>query len=399
MNGQRAAPAGSTFTLLLLLLLGAQPIATDLYLPALPAISRELGSASTSLTLFILAFGFGQLVNGPLADRWGRRPVLLAGLMLYTLCSLGSALAPNITTLASCRAVQGFAMAAILVCVRAAVRDLHPAHEGPRIMARGLSGLGAVALLAPLLGALIVQTLSWRWALACMAAYAFAALAICWVYFSETRQPAHGDAQGGLREVLSSRSFWVWTCLAATTFGAQFCFLLLSPAIYVEYFGLTPMQYGWIPASGSLVYVIATTWCRHLLSRHGVVRVVKWGSLLSVSGALMQLGAALFTPHSMWLLLTGHWVYSTGHGIHQPCGQAGAVGDFPHLAGCAVAWSGFVMMAVAFAAGQTATQFMDSAHSNGAWPLVVPMMLAGCSLPLIAYVWLPKALSNPVRAI
>ncbi len=393
----RPPASGATFTVLLLLLLGAQPIATDLYLPALPAITRELGSASTSLTLFMLAFGIGQLLCGPLADRHGRRPVLLAGLVLYTLGALGSALAPTVVVLASWRALQGLAMAAILVCARAMVRDLHAAHEGPRIMAKGLSGLGVVALLAPLVGAAAVQFLSWRWALACMALYSTLLLWLCWFRFAETRQPEHAQASGGVRDVLASSSFRAWTSLTASTYGGMFCFLLLSPTIYVDYLGLSPLAYGWIPASGSLVYILSTTWCRRLLKQHSALRAVRWGAQLSLLGALVQLTAVLWTPHSLWLLLLGHWIYAVGHGIHQPCGQAGAVGDFPHLAGRAVAWSGFLTMVVAFITGQIAARYLDAGNSNGAWPLIVPMVLAGLLLVLITHLWLPRTAARPVE--
>lgn len=399
MHGDRVRPPvrGGVFTWLLLLLLGAQPIATDLYLPALPAIARELGSASTSLTLFMLAFGVGQLVCGPLADRYGRRPVLLTGLFLYTLGALGAALAPAVAVLAAWRALQGVSMAAILVCARAMVRDLHAADEGPRIMAKGLSGLGVVALLAPLIGAAAVQYLSWRWAMACMALYSVGVLWLCWSRFAETRQPQHAQAAGGVREVLTSSRFRAWTSLTASTYGGMFCFLLLSPTIYVDYLGLSPLAYGWIPASGSLVYILSTTWCRRLLRRHSALRAVRWGAQLSLAGALIQLASGLWTPHSLWLLLLGHWVYAVGHGIHQPCGQAGAVGDFPHLAGRAVAWSGFLTMLVAFITGQMAAHFVDATNSHGAWPLIVPMVVAAVLLVLITHFWLPRTAAGPVE--
>lgn len=390
-HGKQAPASGLTFTVILMLLLGAQPVATDLYLPALPAIARELGSASTSLTVFMLAFGLGQLINGWLADHLGRRPVLLCGLAIYALSSVGSALADTMTALTACRAVQGLAMAAILVCARAAVRDLHLARDGPRIMSKGLSGVGAVALLAPILGALVVQAFNWRWALVCMAVYAVLVLGVCWIFFAETRQAEHANVKGSVREVLASRSFWAWTSVATTTYGGLFCFLLLSPAIYVEYLGLSPVAYGWVPASGSLMYLLGTTWCRKLLTRWSPLRAVQWGSQLSLAGALVELAGGVWMPHNMWPLLLGHWVFALGHGIHQPCGQAGAVGDFPHLAGRAVAWSGFVMMAVAFLVGQTVVRYMDSMHTYGAWPLIVPMNVAGCALVLIAYFWLPRA--------
>ena len=115
----QVAARGLGFAAILPLLLAAQPVATDSYLPALPSIARDLGSASTSLTLFVLAFGFAQLACGPLADRYGRRPVLLVGLACYTLAAVGCVLAQDVAVLVACRSLQGMSMAAILVCARA----------------------------------------------------------------------------------------------------------------------------------------------------------------------------------------------------------------------------------------------------------------------------------------
>ncbi|CAN7494322.1 multidrug effflux MFS transporter [Variovorax paradoxus] len=387
------------FGLLLPLLLAAQPVATDSYLPALPAIAKELGSASTSLTLFVLAFGFAQLLCGPLADRFGRRPVLLAGLGCYAIAALGGAFAGSVAVLAGWRTLQGFSMAAILVCARAAVRDLYPAHEGPHVMARGLTGLGVVGPLAPLLGAWLVQGAGWRWVMASMALYALVLLALCWRSFAETRRPLAGEPsapRGSTRAVFASRSFRAWASVAATTYGGLFCFLLLSPMVYIGYLGWSPAMYGWIPAGGSLVYIFSTTMCRRLLRRYGPVGTVQLGATLSITGAAIQALGCWLAPHSALPLLAGHAVYCLGHGIHQPCGQAGAVGDLPHLAGRAVSWSGFGMMMVAFSVGQVAAQFVDTNFSNGAWPMVVPMLLAGCGLLAIAFLWLPR-LQHPIK--
>nr|WP_301334666.1 multidrug effflux MFS transporter [Variovorax dokdonensis] len=384
------------------LLLAAQPVATDSYLPALPEIARDLGSASSSLTVFVLAFGIAQIPVGLLADRAGRRPVLIGGLILYVIAALAGALAPNVEVLAALRALQGVAMASILVCARAAVRDLYPAHEGPHVMARGLTGLGVVALMAPILGAAIVQWAGWRWVLATMALYAVVLLAMCWHSFGETL-PVRDDRQpmpkGGLREVFASRSFRVWSSLAAATYGGLFCFLLLSPMVYIGYLGFSPALYGWIPAGGSAIYICSTTLCRRLLRAKGPYVTVRIGATLSLCGAVIQALGCLLLPHSAWPLLLGHAVFCMGHGIHQPCGQAGAVGDLPHLAGRAVSWSGFVMMLVAFCTGQIAASFVDAAYTHGAWPMVAPMVVAGVILMLIAFAWLPALQRETERVV
>lgn len=380
------------FVLLLPLLLAAQPVATDSYLPALPAIAHALGSASASLTVFVLAFGIAQLLCGPLADRWGRRPLLLMGLAGYVLAGLGSALAFNVPLLVACRALQGAAMAAVLVCSRAAVRDLYAPQDGLHVMARGLTGLGIVALMAPLLGAWVVQLAGWRWVMVMMAAYAAVLWVLCWRGFAETRPPggARHAPTGSVREVFASRSFRIWASVAASTYAGIFCFLLLSPMVYIEYLGLSPALYGWIPAGGSLVYIGSTMACRRLLYRWGPLRTVRLGASLSLVGACIQALGCLQAPQAVWPLLLGHAVYVLGHGIHQPCGQAGAVADLPQQAGRAVSWSGFAMMAAAFCVGQVAAQFVDPQLSAGAWPMVAPMLLAGLLLVVIAWWRLPR---------
>ncbi len=381
-----------SFALLLPFLLAAQPVATDSYLPALPEIAASLGSASSSLTVFALAFGIGQLPMGSLADRYGRRPVLLTGLAAYAVAALAGALAPDASMLTAARAFQGLAMAAILVCTRAAVRDLYPARDGPHVMARGLTGLGATALTAPIVGAFIAQHAGWRWVLAVMSLYALVLCAACWRGFGETMQQGE-TAQapaGSVREIFQSTEFRAWALLAATTYGGMFCFLLLSPMVYIGYLGLSPQMYGWIPAGGSAVYMLSTIGCRHLLYRQGVLLTVRQGAILSITGAIIQALGCWLLPGTVWPLLLGHGVYSLGHSIHQPCGQAGAVGGLPHLAGRTVSWSGFIMMCAAFCMGQTAAAFVDPQYRYGAWPMVVPMLFAGVIIVTIAFVWLPK---------
>ena len=145
------ARSSGTIVLLLSLLLGLQPITTDLYLPALPVITAGFGAAMSqaqlTLTALLLAFGVSQLVWGPVSDRFGRRPVLLVGLSAYALAAVGSTLAPSMTALIIWRAVQGAAMGAAVMCARAIVRDLYNPTQGARVMSKGLSGLGVIAFL------------------------------------------------------------------------------------------------------------------------------------------------------------------------------------------------------------------------------------------------------------
>ena len=154
--------------LILALLLGLQPVTTDLYLPALPAITEGfgagMGQAQLTLTALLLAFGLSQLVWGPLSDRFGRRPILLWGMAAYTLASIASALAPSMGWLIAGRTLQGMAMGAGVMGARAVVRDLFAPVQGANVMSQALTGLGIIACACAPLGGLLTDALGWRMA-------------------------------------------------------------------------------------------------------------------------------------------------------------------------------------------------------------------------------------------
>ena len=145
----------STVVFLLALMMGIQPVTTDLYLPALPALATNLNAtmaqAQYTLSALLLAFGASQLVWGPLSDRFGRKPILITGLAAYVLASIGSAFAGTIDLLIYWRILQGLAMGAVVMCGRALVRDLYAPIDGAKVMSKGLSGLGVIACLLSLI--------------------------------------------------------------------------------------------------------------------------------------------------------------------------------------------------------------------------------------------------------
>jgi len=351
------------------LLLGLQPVTTDLYLPALPLLARELAApmSATQLTmsLVLLAFGLGQLVMGPLSDRHGRRPVLLGGLALHTLASVGAALAPSIEALIAARALQGLGLAASVVCARAMVRDLYEPHEGAHVMAWALSGLGVLALGSPLLGGWLTAEAGWRAPLGAVAAIAGLTLAVVAWSVPETitrRDPdalRPGRLATGLRSVMRHPAFRAWATLVSATYGGLFLMLAGSSFVYIGVLGLTPWGYGLAMASASLSYLAATFYCRRLLIRHGLAGAVRRGALFTLAGGLGLAALGLAGSHELAWVLLAHWLYNFGHGIHQPCGQAGAVGAFPHAAGLASALAGFMLAVVAFGVGVWLGQALD----------------------------------------
>ena len=364
------AVAPHTAAIALALLLGLQPVVTDLYLPALPLLARELGApmsaAQLTMSALILAFGLSQLFWGPLSDRFGRRPVLIGSLLLLVLASIGASAAPGIGWLIAWRVAQGASMAAAVVCARAMVRDLYQPHEGARVMSLGLSGLGGLAIAAPLLGGLLAMAGGWRASLAAVAGFALIVLLYVWRALPETlaaRNPRalHGGPLArNARDVLAHPGFRAWATLTSATYGGLFTLLAGSSFVYMGVLGLTPVQYGMAMASGSASYVIGTFYCRRWLLRLGLVGAVRRGAWFSLVGGLGMLACSMSPAlASVPLVLVSQWLFAFGHGIHQPCGQTGAVGPFPQMAGVASALAGCLLALVAFGVGLWLGQAMD----------------------------------------
>jgi len=379
------AMSPAVIVLLLSLLLGLQPITTDLYLPALPVLTAGFAApmqqAQLTLTALLLAFGVSQLVWGPLSDRFGRRPILLIGLSAYVLSAIGSALAPSMAALIVWRTVQGAAMGAAVMCARAIVRDLYAPLQGARVMSKGLSGLGVIAFLSAPLGGLLTEAFNWRIALLALAVFGAVCLGLIAWRFDETLQrknPAALQTSTLLAtwsSILRQPTFLAFSALSAASYGGLFTFLAASSFVFMNVLGLSKTQYGALMALNSMGYIGGTFLCRQWLPRFGVRRSLKWAGVLSLAGGTLMAVLSLAGLQNVWAIMLPQLLFIVAHGIHQPCGQSGAVGPFPHAAGAASAVNGFLMMLAAFAMGSWLGTHMD-----------------GTVLPLTLGVWFWSAL-------
>ena len=366
--------------LMLSMLLGIQPVTTDLYLPALPMLTESFSApmllAQRTLSALLLAFGCSQLIWGPLSDRFGRRPILLCGLAAYTLASVGSVLAQSMELLVGWRMVQGAAMGAVVMCARAMVRDLYQPLEGARIMSKGLSGLGVLACVSAPLGGLLAELFGWRAALMALAVFGACVLTLIALRFQETLQ--HKNLQALQPATLlktwiaicSNPTFLAFSALSAASYGGLFTFLAASSFVFMKVLGLSKAQYGLVLLSSAFFYIVGTFVCRRLIARFGVCKSVAMAAVLSLSGGTLMAGLAWAGIDQVWALLLAQALFMVGHGVHQPCGQSGAVGPFPRAAGAASALNGFSMMVVAFAMGAWLGTHMDGTTgplTNGMW--------------------------------
>jgi DHA1 family bicyclomycin/chloramphenicol resistance-like MFS transporter len=373
----------------LALLLGLQPITTDVYLPALPALMRDLaatvGATQLTMAALMLAFGVAQLFWGPVADRLGRRPVLLIGLALYTATSIAGALAPDIGTLIACRALQGAALAAAVVVARALLRDLYEPRQGAHVMSLALSGLGVIAVLCPTLGGAVAAAGGWRAALGVVAFAGAATLAFIAWRLPETigrRNPAATRLAPLLatwHQVARHPTFVAWTLLISCSYGGLFTTLAGSAFIYIDVLKVSPSDCGLLMGSVSVAYLLGTFACRRLIARHGVAGAVRRGAFITLAGGAAMALLAAAGVQAVWAILLPQWLFSFAHGIHQPCGQAGCVGPFPHAAGAASALAGFVLSLLAFGIGLWLGVALDGttrpfAFGIGWWSLLTALI-------------------------
>ncbi len=390
--------------LTLTLLLGIQPVTTDLYLPALPPLADALGAsaaaAQLTLSALIIAFGVSQLIWGPLSDRFGRRPMLLAGLGLYSAAALAAALAPSIDWLIGARTLQGIGMGAAVACGRSVIRDLYEPREGARVMSQALAGLGLFAMAGPFVGAVVSKFTDWRYALGVVTLFGLATLAYVALRFAETlprKNPQAtriGEIASNWRQIGRDPTFIAWTAVTCTSWCGLFAFLSTSSFVFIDVLGVGQVSYSLILFSSSFSYTSGTFFCRFLLRHMNAARAVAIGGAFSLAGGALLIGVALAGVHSVAAFLPPIWIFAIGHGIHQPCGQAGVTSPFPDKAGTAASLSGFAMMVSAFAASLVLGRGMNGT----VYPLAFGVGSFGILTAIVAWTLVRAHGDRPVHA-
>jgi DHA1 family bicyclomycin/chloramphenicol resistance-like MFS transporter len=393
--GHASRPPGKALIVFIAGLFSLLAVASDLYLPALPALRRDLGAsdAQAQLTLSALVVGFGvaQLAYGPFSDRFGRRPVLLAGLAVFILASIAAMLAPTIETLVGARFLQGVGACSGQVIGRAIVRDVYEPVRGARTLAQIFLVLGLAPLFGPLLGGYLAVWFGWRATFAFLVLCGIAVWAASWRLLAETNRnldPSATDLAtlaANARRIVTNATFVGYAACYTFTYCGLFAFLSAAPFVLIEVLGVPPERFGLWFMIGVAGNLSGAYFCSRLTQRFALPRLLAIGACASASGGLTMLGLALAGVAHPLAIIGPMALYLFGHAFTSPVCMAVAVGPFPKNAGLASALLGFIQLGIGAVSGQVLMRL----HDGTTRPLAIAVALFACSL-LAAYLALVR---------
>ena len=362
-----------------------QPLATDVYLASLPAIgeafSSGAGGAQATLSVFIAGFALSQLIVGPLADRFGRRPVALVGCGLYATAALAGALAVSLPALLAARLVQSVGACCVVICARAIVRDCHGPEQAAQVMSRALAWMALAPIVGPFIGGWLQELLGWR---ANLGAIALAGALLLWgavrrlpeTSLHRNPQATHPRALvATYLRILHSRVFIVYTFFATGTFCALFSFISGSPFVAIEVLKMQPRHFGLMFGLVVSGFIVGAAIGRRGLPRWGIAGTIRRGAMLQAAAGITLFALATAGIESVFSLMVPMFFILLAHGLLQPSSQMGAIGPFPREAGAAAALGGFLMYLVGVVLGIVLGASFDGTMR----PLATAVMLCTCT--------------------
>lgn len=389
---QTKAPQISFLLFLVLGAIGAlTPLAIDMYLPAMPTIARDLGVAEgavqITLTAYTAGFALGQLIHGPLADSYGRRPVLILGVLFFGLAAVVSATTTGIEALTWVRTAQGFAGAAAAVIIQAVVRDMFDREDFARAMSFVTLVITIAPLIAPMIGGYVAVWFGWRaifWILA-----AFSVVVICLVLWkipetlsAENKQPFR--IRNTLRNYIKLAKNPVAMGLifsGAFSFAGMFAFLTAGSFVYIDIYGVRPEQFGYLFGLNIVAMIIMTSINGRLVKKLGSHTMLRFGLIVQLIA-----GIGLFVT---WQLDAGLW--GTVIFVVMFIGTLSTIGSnsmglllsgYPTMAGTASSLAGTLR----FGTGSVIGAVVAMMPGGVTWPMITVM--SACSVISAACYWI-----------
>lgn len=377
-----SSPRHIKLVLILALVSGLGPITIHVILPVLPEIQRVFAASSAvtqlTLTLGVLAMAVSTIGYGPAADRFGRKPVLLVGLLLFILGSGLCIWSPNIETLIFGRVVQAVGGAAGMVVARATIRDMFSREDSARMIGQVMSIVVISPIISPVIGGLIVQFAGWQYVFILTAIMGLVTLTFALPNIRETRVPnaqtsSLAQTFRAFPSLLRDPAFLAYAGYAGCGMGVFMVVAGGVPFLMADLFQRSPAAFGlfFMMMSGS--FLIGTVISSRITLRVGLDRMVRIGSTGSMIAALFVPALFLAGIQTPWAIFLPGMVMGVFHGLAMPNAQAGAVSVNPQVAGSASGLTMFLQMTIGAAFGQAAGMLPH----DSALPVAILIALAG----------------------
>lgn len=377
------SPSQQRLIVLLVALSAFGPMSMSIYTPSMPDIGRAFAATDEqvklTLTTFLLGFSAGQMIYGPLSDRFGRRPVLIAGVLVYAAMGLACAFATSIDMLIGLRLFHGIGVCSGAVVARAITRDIF-GHEGAaRVIAWIALGINVAPAVAPIIGGHLTGWFGWQSIFLFLAAFGFVVLVAVLVELKESN-PYLGQNAGILNTLrqcgpmLANRRYMGFVIAIGATFGAMFAYVVASPFVLMKMIGLAPETYGYWILTSVAGFTCGSFIATRVVGRLSPDRAILIGLIVATLGCALMLVLALLGRLHVLTIVGPYFVVATGCGMTMAHAYAGGVNQFPRQAGTASSLMGTLQMSGAALATALVTAFTDGTQMPMIW------VMLGCAV-------------------
>lgn len=369
----------------------------NMFLPSLPSMAvyfkADYRVMQLSVALYLVALAFLQMVVGPMSDRFGRRPVLLVGLGVFLLATIGCLLAPTAEVFLIFRMAQA-SVGVAMVLSRAIARDMFKQSEAASMIGYITMGTAVIPMISPAIGGALDEIFGWRASFVVFLVLGIIVFWLVWADVGETNAAQSTSLRQQIRdypELLMSPRFWGYCLAAAFASGAFFAYLGGAPFIGTEVFGLPPSQLGIFFGAPAVGYMTGNFLSGRFSTRIGVNRMVLWGTLFAVAGTAASLSMSLAGIGTVYSFFGFMITIGLANGMVLPNATAGMLSVRPHLAGTASGLGGSIMMAGGAALSALAGALLGP--GRGPFPLLVIMVIVSVlSLAsILLVIWREKA--------
>lgn len=386
------------------LLMGFASISTDLYLPAMPVMSRSLhaesGMIEWTISGYLIGFSFGQLLWGPFSDRYGRRLAVGSGLILFVIGSAGCALSNNAMTMIGWRIVQALGACASVALSRAMVRDLYQGTMAARMLSTLITVMAIMPLVGPLAGGQIMAVSGWRaifWFLVAVGLVTLGALYTIPETLPVQRRNQEPLSRALLRyvELLKNRRLLGYLGAGGFLYAGMFAYVAGTPFVYISYYHFPAQRYGLLFGLGIIGIMLSNLLNRWLVIRLGYDRVLLFGTIVAMCAGIWTGIAAHGGLGGLWGLVIPLFMFVSSTGFIVANSITGALSDFPQRAGAVSALTG----AVQYGSGIFGSGLVGLYADGTPWPLglIVAISGIGCLLSMSLLVRSEGALLNTIE--